>query len=98
MYSLSFVVLAQVAPLDRLGMYTGILSSIFALASLLGPILGGVTSDQSTWRVSKNSTPGQVYFRSNVANHSGRSGYFGSSTIYLVFPTLRLPFSKETTK
>lgn len=52
MYSLTFVILAQVVPMDKLGICTGILSSVFALASLLGPILGGVISDQSTWRVS----------------------------------------------
>lgn len=50
MYSLTFVILAQVVPMDKLGICTGILSSVFALASLLGPILGGVISDQSTWR------------------------------------------------
>lgn len=52
MYSLTFVILAQVVPMDKLGICTGILSSVFALASLLGPILGGVISDRSTWRVS----------------------------------------------
>ncbi|KAI2466980.1 putative MFS multidrug transporter [Annulohypoxylon bovei var. microspora] len=50
MYSLTFVILAQVVPMDKLGICTGILSSVFALASLLGPILGGVISDRSTWR------------------------------------------------
>ncbi|KAI1204357.1 putative MFS multidrug transporter [Annulohypoxylon truncatum] len=50
MYSLTFVILAQVVPMDKLGICTGILSSVFALASLLGPILGGVISDKSTWR------------------------------------------------
>jgi MFS family permease len=52
MYSLVFVVMAQIVPLDKLGICTGILSSVFALASLLGPILGGVISDNTTWRVS----------------------------------------------
>ncbi|KPM39646.1 hypothetical protein AK830_g6896 [Neonectria ditissima] len=50
MYSLVFVVMAQIVPLDKLGICTGILSSVFALASLLGPILGGVISDNTTWR------------------------------------------------
>ncbi|CAM1501898.1 Fc.00g038820.m01.CDS01 [Cosmosporella sp. VM-42] len=50
MYSLVFVVMAQIVPMDKLGICTGILSSVFALASLLGPILGGVISDNSTWR------------------------------------------------
>lgn len=50
-YSLVFVILVQIVPMDKLGMCTGILSSCFALASLLGPILGGVISDNTTWRV-----------------------------------------------
>ncbi|GAB1319699.1 Vacuolar basic amino acid transporter 5 [Madurella fahalii] len=50
LYSLVFVILAQIVPMDKLGMCTGILSSCFALASLLGPILGGVISDNTTWR------------------------------------------------
>ncbi|KXX79714.1 Vacuolar basic amino acid transporter 5 [Madurella mycetomatis] len=49
-YSLVFVILVQIVPMDKLGMCTGILSSCFALASLLGPILGGVISDNTTWR------------------------------------------------
>ncbi|KAF7562019.1 hypothetical protein G7046_g2123 [Stylonectria norvegica] len=45
MYSLVFVVMAQIVPMDKIGICSGILSSVFALASLLGPILGGVISD-----------------------------------------------------
>lgn len=68
MYSLTFVILAQVVPMDKLGICTGILSSVFALASLLGPILGGVISDQSTWRVG-------LFDSSQLKRHANCTGY-----------------------
>lgn len=52
MYSITFIILAQVAAMDKIGVFSGILGSVFTLASLMGPLLGGVISDQSTWRVS----------------------------------------------
>ncbi|KAF2472397.1 putative MFS multidrug transporter [Lindgomyces ingoldianus] len=50
LYSLVFVVLAKIVPMNQLGLYSGVLSSVFALASLLGPILGGVIVVNTTWR------------------------------------------------
>ncbi|KND92552.1 Multidrug resistance protein 3 [Tolypocladium ophioglossoides CBS 100239] len=50
MYSVVFVVLAETVSMEKLGLCMGVMSSCFALASLLGPILGGVISDNSSWR------------------------------------------------
>ncbi|KAF4944297.1 hypothetical protein FGADI_12781 [Fusarium gaditjirri] len=49
-YSTVFIIIAKIATVEKVGMYTGILSSVFALASLLGPILGGTIVDNTTWR------------------------------------------------
>ncbi|PNP61168.1 hypothetical protein FNYG_14085 [Fusarium nygamai] len=49
-YSTVFIIIAKIATVEKAGMYTGILSSVFALASLLGPILGGTIVDNTTWR------------------------------------------------
>jgi MFS family permease len=35
---------------EKIGFYSGIISSVFAIANLLGPILGGVITDNTTWR------------------------------------------------
>lgn len=35
---------------EKLGFYSGIISSVFAFSSLLGPILGGVITDNTVWR------------------------------------------------
>ncbi|KAF5012107.1 hypothetical protein FDECE_1824 [Fusarium decemcellulare] len=49
-YSTVFIIIAKIVTVEKVGMYTGILSSVFALASLLGPILGGAIVDNTTWR------------------------------------------------
>jgi MFS family permease len=49
-YSNVFVVVTKIITPDKIGLYTGILTSVFAIASLLGPILGGVIVDNTTWR------------------------------------------------
>lgn len=49
-YSTVFIIIAKIVTVDKVGTYTGILSSVFALASLLGPILGGAIVDNTTWR------------------------------------------------
>ena len=35
---------------EKIGIYSGVISSVFAMANLLGPLLGGIISDRSTWR------------------------------------------------
>lgn len=49
-YSVVFVIVGKISTVEKIGLYTGILSSVFALACLLGPILGGVIIDNTTWR------------------------------------------------
>ncbi|KAH8701069.1 putative MFS multidrug transporter [Talaromyces proteolyticus] len=49
-YSTVFVIVTKIITPDKIGLYTGILTSVFAIASLLGPILGGVIVDDTTWR------------------------------------------------
>ena len=43
------VVTPQVVPQAEYGKYMAIVSSVFAISSILGPILGGVINGQSTW-------------------------------------------------
>ncbi|KAF5625330.1 major facilitator superfamily domain protein [Fusarium tjaetaba] len=49
-YSTVFIIIAKIVTVEKVGLYTGILSSVFALASLLGPILGGAIVENTTWR------------------------------------------------
>ncbi|KAF2655372.1 MFS general substrate transporter [Lophiostoma macrostomum CBS 122681] len=50
LYSLVFVAIMKLVTPEKMGFYSGIVSSVFALANLLGPILGGLISDHTTWR------------------------------------------------
>lgn len=44
------VIGSEMVPPEKFGLYMGIISSVFALSSILGPILGGVISGHTTWR------------------------------------------------
>ncbi|OCL11589.1 MFS general substrate transporter, partial [Glonium stellatum] len=50
LYSLVFVVIMKLISKEKIGFYSGVVSSVFAIANLLGPILGGIISDNTTWR------------------------------------------------
>jgi hypothetical protein len=40
----------SLVPIGQYAKYMGIMSTVFITASVLGPILGGVISQHSTWR------------------------------------------------
>ncbi len=44
------VIAAEMVPVAKYGTYMGILGSIFVLANIIGPILGGVITSNTTWR------------------------------------------------
>ncbi|OBT66624.1 hypothetical protein VE03_03890 [Pseudogymnoascus sp. 23342-1-I1] len=50
LYSLAMAVMTEVTPLKHIGIVSGLMGSIFALSSILGPILGGVITSNTTWR------------------------------------------------
>jgi MFS family permease len=50
LYSLTFVSVMKMVVPEKIGFYSGIASSVFVVANLLGPILGGVLADRTTWR------------------------------------------------
>ena len=49
-YSMVLVIAPSLVPREKFGKYMGIVSSVFAIASVLGPILGGAITTHSTWR------------------------------------------------
>ncbi|KAJ5955488.1 MFS multidrug transporter [Penicillium viridicatum] len=50
LYCLVFVAILRLISLEKAALYSGIISSVFALSNLLGPVLGGVIVDNTTWR------------------------------------------------
>ncbi|KAB5536495.1 major facilitator superfamily domain-containing protein [Coniochaeta sp. 2T2.1] len=49
-YSVVFVTLADICPARMLGVYSSVVSSVFAVANVLGPILGGAICDTEDWK------------------------------------------------
>ena len=50
LYSLAMAVMTEITPIKFIGVVAGLMGSIFALSSLLGPVLGGVITSNTTWR------------------------------------------------
>ncbi|CCF38151.1 ComD protein [Colletotrichum higginsianum] len=50
LYSMAVSVITEITPLKYIGISSGLMGSIFAMSSLLGPNLGGAITQHSTWR------------------------------------------------
>src|SRR5690606_7078857 len=46
----SFTIIGDLFPPAERGKWQGLISSIFGLASIIGPLLGGVLTDYASWR------------------------------------------------
>lgn len=44
------VLAPKLVPVTEYGKYIGIISSVFALASITGPLVGGAIASNTTWR------------------------------------------------
>lgn len=48
--TLAFIIVAEMFPVQERGKYMGILASVFGIASIIGPVLGGFITDSLGWR------------------------------------------------
>lgn len=49
-YSMVLVIAPRLVPGEKHGKYMAVVASVFAIASILGPIFGGAITTHSTWR------------------------------------------------
>jgi MFS family permease len=45
------VIIAHVSPLEKRPVYVSFFGGMFGIASVVGPLLGGVFTDKVTWRL-----------------------------------------------
>jgi MFS family permease len=50
LYSMTMVVFPEITPPNLFPIVAGIIGAVLAIAGVLGPILGGVITHESTWR------------------------------------------------
>ena len=48
--SLANIIIADLVSIRQRGRYQGMISSVFAISALTGPVLGGVFVDRISWR------------------------------------------------
>jgi MFS family permease len=71
LYSLSYSSVLDVVPFRLMGPVSGALSMATACSSVLGPVLGGLITSHTTWRVGQPIPLLQVYM---LIQDSGCSG------------------------
>ena len=50
MYSMAMVIMSEAVPVPKFPKYTSIISAVFSLAYLVGPLMGGGINNHTTWR------------------------------------------------
>lgn len=48
--SISMIIIADVIPIRQRGQYMGILGAVFSFSTVIGPLVGGVFTDELSWR------------------------------------------------
>ncbi|KAL2831869.1 major facilitator superfamily domain-containing protein [Aspergillus pseudoustus] len=50
LYSGAMLIIAENAPMHQRPVYTGVITAVFSVAGVAGPLLGGALTDNTTWR------------------------------------------------
>ena len=50
LFSGAMIIISYAVRLEKRPLYFGVFGGVFAIASVIGPLLGGVFTDKATWR------------------------------------------------
>ncbi|RDW70946.1 putative HC-toxin efflux carrier [Coleophoma cylindrospora] len=50
LFSGAMIIISNISPLEKRPMYTGIISAMYGIASVAGPLMGGALTDRVSWR------------------------------------------------
>ena len=89
-------------PLHKRPLYQGLFGAVFGLASVIGPLLGGVLTSNVSWRWCCECLPSWDYLCKRSAIANGRSTVYinlpiGGAAMVFIFFLLKVP-DRETTR
>lgn len=94
-YSMVLVIAPKLVPVTEYGKYIGIISSVFALASITGPLVGGAIATNTSWRwvfllkyVRHDPRPQSlsIYLNANGHQYSGPPGFVAIILVAIFLP------------
>ncbi len=98
-----FTVVADLFPPEKRGKYMGIVTSIFGLSSIIGPLLGGLITDHLSWRwIFYINVPVAIFALAIIifvmpnfktAGQKKSIDYFGTTAIILALVPMLLAFN-----
>lgn len=101
-FSGTFIIIAEIIPLRKRSLFAGLIGAVFAVASVIAPILGGVLTDRVSWRwcfyseFAYSSWTFAIIKVERFTNNTSVNLPLGAVVVVIVIMFLRLPPAKAS--